>query len=325
MKYILLIKRNLFLMLGALGVLTTGCIKEELDACKNEKLVFKVENEKGQEITELGLVKDASLYFFDENQNFVEKRKIDLDFILGHKEIELKNYPSNKKLQIVAWGNLGDETNQTVNDAETIDELKLMLKSSNGIAQGAPDSLYYGKKEVTTIDGGVNKPDTVAVRLRIATFTIKTIGLENAPKALGLKSTDETFEFGLTNTLDAYDANGVEAGKEVGYQPSSKEDNREGFEWMSTGNLDKTVSGRRLTGGKQNIFTGEDLSLTFSRDGKQLATVTVGQDFETGETVPISFKQGERRDLFIEFAKDGTISLKMKITPWGVVDDNIEL
>lgn len=325
MKYISFIKRNLFLMLGALGVLTTGCIKEELDACKNQKLTFKVENEKGQDITNLALVKDASLYIFDENHNFVEKRKIDLDFILKRQEIELTNYPSNKKLQIVAWGNLGDEVNQTVSEAQTIEELKLVLKSSDGIAQGTPDSLYFGKKEVTTIDGGVNKPDTISVRLRIATFTIKTIGLENVPKALGLKSNDQQFEFGLTNTLDAYDYKGDEAGKNVAYRPEGKEDNREGFEWMSTGNLDQTAPGRRLRGGKQTIFTAEKMALTFSNNGKVIATIDKGEDAETGNIVPISFAQGERRDLFIEFAKDGTISLKMKITPWGVVDDNIEL
>ena len=324
MKHISFMKCNLLVVLCALAMLATSCINEDLDVCKNNKLILKVENALGDDITRQGLVQDASLYIFDENHNFVEERKLDFDFIMNRKEIELLNYPSNQKLYIVAWGNLGDQTKQSVTKAEKLEDLKLVLKSEKGVTQGDPDSLYYGQKEVMTLDGTVEKTDTIPVRIRIGTYTIKTVGLENAPKALKLRAGNNQFDFGMTNTLDAYDYQGKEAGKQVTYDPLSNEDNREGFEWITSGNLDVTKPGVRLRGGKQNAFTAEGLAVTFSQDGEVLKTVTEAENVETGEYVPIDIRQGERRDIFIYFEKDGTISAKIKVTPWGIVDDEIE-
>lgn len=324
MKHISFMKCNLLVVLCALAMLSTSCINEELDACKNNKLIFKVENFRGDDITLQGLVQDASLYIFDENQNFVEERKLDFDFIMNRKEIELLNYPSNQKLYIVAWGNLGDQTKQSMTKAEKLEDLKLVLKSENGVTQGDPDSLYYGQKEVITLDGTVEKTDTIPVRIRIGTYTIKTIGLENAPKALKLKAGNNQFDFGMTNTLDAYDYQGKEAGEQVTYIPLSKEDNREGFEWITSGELVAVQPGAKLRGGKQNAFTADGLAVTIFQDGEVLKTVTEAEDEKTSEVVPINIRQGENRDIFIVFEKDGSISARIRVTPWGVVDDEIE-
>lgn len=324
MKHISFVKRNYLLLLGVMGILTTGCIKEELDACKNNKLTLKVENAGGQDITPLGDVRDASLYFFDEELNFLEKRNLDFDFITSRQEIELKNYPSDRKLHIVAWGNLGDEKNQTVTDAKTIEDLKLMLKSDNGVVSQTPDSLFYGKKDVITMDGGVAGLDTVVVRLKVGTFTIKTEGLENAQRVYGLKSTGE-YNFGMTNTLDTYDYTGTQTGSIISYKPDSEADPRETKEWSTTGQMDKVATGKRLYGGRQNAFSGEKLSVSIDYNGQTLGTVSEAENTQTGEMEPINIVNSQRTDIILVFKKDGLLSAKIRVTPWGVVDDDIIL
>ena len=73
MKHIAFIKQSLLLVAGALAVMLTSCIKDDLAECS--KLTLKVEGLNGGEIldiTRLGLVTDATLYIFDANKNFLE-------------------------------------------------------------------------------------------------------------------------------------------------------------------------------------------------------------------------------------------------------------
>lgn len=90
-------------------------------------------------------------------------------------------------------------------------------------------------------------------------------------------------------------------------------------EWMTQGELDE-----KSTGGKQNVFAGENLGVSIkSSDGRVNETVTEALNISTGEMEPLNMTEGARMDLMIDF-KDGNISARMHITPWGVVDDNIE-
>lgn len=312
MKHISFIKRNLILAFGAFVFLGTGCIKESLDPCY--KLYLRAENVRGDDITVLGQVRDVSLYVFDENENYLETRALDKNFITTRQEIVLTNYPADKKLHLVAWGNLGDKTNQQITEPKTLNDLKLMLKSNDGIAQ-SPDSLYYGSKVVLATGGGVSQNDTLVVRIKTGTITIKTEGVQNITK-----SPDE-LGFAMDNTLDTYDAAGEQTGSEVSYQPGSMYDVSIS-EWRTTGEVSAETVGK--AGGMQNVFPGDDLTFTLSRNGSDLKKVNKLLNVETGLEETPSVPAGGRLDIIFKFADDGTISARMRVSPWGIVNEDIE-
>ena len=153
MKHILFTKELLLSAVALFAIIATSCIREDLDQCYTLKL--KVENIKGDDITEYGWMESTDLYIFDENLNYLEKRSLDKNFIRSRNEIVLDGYTADRSLRIVAWGNvnaLGEK--QSVSEAQTIEDLKVMLKSQDGLAV-TPDSLYYGSEQVFTKAGGV--------------------------------------------------------------------------------------------------------------------------------------------------------------------------
>lgn len=313
MKHTFFAKKALFVALVILAVLTTGCIKEDLDACS--KLTIRVENAAGDDITNLGEVVGATLYIFDANKNFLEKRQVDKAFILTHTEIKLDNYPDNTKLYIVGWANMvGD--NQDITEAKRLEELSLSLKKSDGYAQ-SPDSLYYGNKEVTTFGSGIVGGDgEIPVRHKTATISVKTSGLPSALRSFGLKSSND-LNFYMNRTLDTYSYSGTLTGDSVAYNPTGQYDTL--GEWQTVGSEDK-----HSKGGMQNAFAGEKLSFTIvSKDGRINETIYEAMNMETGAMEPFRSDEGGRVDILIEFV-DGSISAKMRISPWGVVDDSIQ-
>lgn len=319
MKHIAIIKQSLLLVAGALAVMLTGCIKDDLAECS--KLTLKVEGldaNSGQilDITRQGLVTDATLYIFDENNNLLEARDLSADFILAKEEIKLDKYPDHTKLKIVAWGNVKGG-NQTVAQPKTLDELKLQLKSTeDGFAQ-SPDSLYYGAKDnVETLGDGIVVKDEsdreIAIRLKTGTYTIKTIGLPNALKAYGLKSASD-FDFYIDQTLNTYNNAGKLEGDSIGYNPEGEYDSAQ--EWLTKGVIDNAA-----LGGKQNSFSGKNLGVAIKSKDESVDKTLYTDD----EGNPFEIPEGGRLDVQILFGEDGTISARMRITPWGVVEEDIE-
>ena len=163
MKHILFTKELLLSAVALFAIIATSCIREDLDQCHTLKL--KVENIKGDDITEYGWMESTDLYIFDENLNYLEKRRLDKNFIRSRNEIVLDGYTADRSLRIVAWGNvnaLGEK--QSVSEAQTIEDLKVMLKSQDGLAV-TPDSLYYGSEQVFTKAGGVAKETEIVIRV----------------------------------------------------------------------------------------------------------------------------------------------------------------
>ena len=116
MKHILFTKELLLSAVALFAIIATSCIREDLDQCYTLKL--KVENIKGDDITEYGWMESTDLYIFDENLNYLEKRSLDKNFIRSRNEIVLDGYTADRSLRIVAWGNvnaLGEK--QSVSEA----------------------------------------------------------------------------------------------------------------------------------------------------------------------------------------------------------------
>ena len=299
MKHILFTKELLLLVVALFAIIATSCIKEDLDQCYTLKL--KVENIKGDDITEYGWMESTDLYIFDENLNYLEKRRLDKNFIRSRNEIVLDGYTADRSLRIVAWGNvnaLGEK--QSVSEAQTIEDLKVMLKSQDGLAV-TPDSLYYGSEQVLTKAGGVAKETEIVIRPKVGTVTIETRGLQEQLGRMGLRSSVDC-DFYLNNTLSGFDYRGTQIGDSVYYNPEGAW-NESGVEWkLRDGIKDNSTT---ITGGK--YYPG---GLKVECD-------------ENGD--PIYTSAGENTHLILEWGEGGTLSVRATVRPWGVVEEDIPM
>lgn len=299
------IKHNLLGALGLMVLLTTGCIKEELEECYT--LTLKVENVNGDDITEAGDVA-ATLFVFDENYNFLEERKLDNQFVASRQPITL-DYPASRQLHLVAWGNEGtlDSDRQLIEKGQTIEDLRMKLISSNGLAQ-SPDNLYYGNKLVTTkANGGFTQREEIVIRIKTGTITMETQGLQYAIARHNLRSTAADFQYYMNRTPSQYDYRGEQIGDSVYYNPEGQWDKTNQAEWITTR--------------ANEVCYGENIAFSLQLNGQSLGEVS--QD-DNGD--PIKITVGQDTHAIFRFGQDGTlVSVRVTVRPWGQVDDDIPL
>ena len=249
-------------------------------------------------------MESTDLYIFDENLNYLEKRSLDKNFIRSRNEIVLDGYTADRSLRIVAWGNvnaLGEK--QSVSEAQTIEDLKVMLKSQDGLAV-TPDSLYYGSEQVLTKAGGVAKETEIVIRPKVGTVTIETRGLQEQLGRMGLRSSVDC-DFYLNNTLSGFDYRGTQIGDSVYYNPEGAW-NESGVEW--------------ITPTMQTACPGQDMAVSISANGVSLGSAKVD---ENGD--PIYTSAGENTHLILEWGEGGTLSVRATVRPWGVVEEDIPI
>ncbi len=308
--------KSLFLLLLLMLAPLTGCINETLDECPSPPppteyaLRIKVVNAKGDDITPLGEVKHSTIFVFDDQANLLEKRRVDEASIINRDEIDLSNYPVGKTLYIVGWGNLS-ETNQILNEVNSLSDLKIYLKEkTEGIAQ-EPDSLFFGlDEEVITAEVGiVGQDQELVLAPKTGTIKIETRGLANAvpDDNLRAETSDPNFDFYMTDTQSGFDDKGNQIGDKLRYNPDGQLTAKE---WVTTHDY--------------NVCPGNGLRVSIDMNQKELGGITEALNVDTGEYGKISTSAGKRTYVIIYFGEDGSVSAKMKITDWGVVDDNIE-
>lgn len=282
------------------ALILTGCIQENLAACY--KLTLKAENAKGDDVTETALA-DASLYVFDENYTYLETVRLSEGQIRNREEIRLI-YPEDRNLHVVAWGNLSGN-NQTVTESELIDELTVMLKSRDGLAQ-KPDDLFYGNRLVQTkAGGGIYDDDTIVVRPKLSQVNIVT---ENIKYALNKNfpstaNEDINCDYFVNRTLSGFDYQGQQTGDSVYYSPDADWDkNKEYF------------------APNYRMCAGENLGVELTAEDRTLATATHDDDGN-----PLQAPEAGILYVVLRFGEDGALlSVRQAVRPWGTVDDYIE-
>lgn len=298
---VILTKKALSLALAALAMLTTSCIKDDLEECY--KLTLKVVNHKGDDITALNVVSEAKLYVFDANSKLLDTRDLNDAFIRGKETIEL-NYPESTKLHLVAWGNLKGK--QTVSNATKADDLTVSLKSdANAIAQ-SPDSLFFGDIDVTVRGNGVaGSNQEIVLEPKTGTVEMRTRNLQYAYTKQGLRASDEC-NFYMDRTLNTMDYKGELTGDSVYYNPEA---DWNATEWETTA--------------PQALYLGQNMTGTI-QVGNDSYSVKEGT-FDDGTTGPIEIYPFQRTLVLFAWGEDGAfLGARIKVTPWGVVDDDIE-
>lgn len=297
----ILTKKALSLALAALAMLTTGCIKEDLDECY--KLTLKVVNHKGDDITALSVVSEAKLFIYDANSKLLGTRDLNDAFIRGRETIEL-NYPESSKLHLIAWGNL--KGNQDVSDATKAEDLTVSLRNDEMQIAQSPDSLFFGDIDVTVRGNGVaGENQEIVLEPKTGTVEMRTLNLQYALKTRGLRATDEC-DFYMDRTLNTMDYKGELTGDSVYYNPDA---DWKGSEWETTA--------------PQSLYLGQNMTGSI-QVGNERYEVKEGT-FDDGTTGPIEIHPFQRTLVLFEWGEDGAfLGAKIKVTPWGVVDDDID-
>lgn len=284
------------------GIMATSCINEDLDACRTHKLTLQVLNLQGYDITEGSAedVKDASVFIFDENGKHLETVKMTSAQIITRTPIEI-NYPTTKKLQIVAWGNVNNDMQQLQVGA-TIDDLKIQVKKSNSYAQ-SPAELYFGDDEVPLSMGTLTKDEEVPIQLAVGRLQMRTLNLDKGLVNNGLRS-DVECQFFFKKTLDQLNSKGEVEGNDVAYDPDAE---WVGSEWEMT-EFD-------------TIFPGELQLGTIEANGIQIGDAD--KDYETQEL--LRAEAGHDTIVVFVWGDNGEyLGARIKVRPWGFIDDPIE-
>lgn len=300
MKQVIYAHRWLVATACAVTLFMTSCIQENLLACY--KLTLKAENARGDDVTGAALA-DASLYVFDEDYKYLETVRMTEEQIRNRKEIRL-NYPEDRNLHVIAWGNLSGQ-NQTVTESELIEELKVMLKSRNGLAQ-KPDDLFYGNRLVMTkAGGGLAGNDTIVVRPKLSQVNIITQNIGYALKKNFPSATIGEIEcnYYVNRTLSGFDYQGKLTGDSVYYRPDA--------DWDAN---------KEYVAPNYRMCAGENLNVELTAANRSLAVAT-HDDYGA----PLVAPEAAVLYVVLRFGEDGALlSVRQAIRPWGTVDDNIE-
>ena len=294
-KYRLLLLAAL-LITGLLG----SCLKEDFSDCPRPfRMTVKVLDADRNDITESEAVQQVILFVFDENQQVIDVFELTADQVKSRKPIEIKpDYPGHKSYTFVAWGNLDEKVDfSQINTVKQMRDLYVKLKNQNGTAQ-SPGDLFYGSLNVPAEFGGTEygTPQVVEITRKTASVIITARNLPPGEDA-------SDYSFVLRESPDTYNHNGELGGSMVNYRPAISQNH--------LGHLMTPIF---------NVFTpagGKPFILDVYKNGTLLHSFTKGSDGK--EFIP---ELGRLLNIIIDFRVD--ISIKVVITPWGEVYQEVE-
>ena len=281
---------------GLLG----GCLKEDFEDCPRPfQVTVKALDADLKDITENGDVKQVILFVFNEQGQVVDTFELTADQIKNRKPVDIKmDFPGHKNLTFVAWGNLDEKVDfSQINTVKQMQDLYVKLKNQNGTAQ-SPGDLFHGSLNVPVEYGGTEygTPQVVEITRKTASVIITARNLPPGEEA-------SAYSFVLRESPDTYDHNGELGGGTVNYKPTAVKD--------GAGQLVTPIFNVFPTAG------GKPFILDVYKNGEPLYSFTKGSDGK--EFIP---EVGRLLNIIIDFRVD--ISVKVVITPWGVVYQEVE-
>ena len=223
-------------------------------------VVLKAMNSDGNDITTKGEVNGATLFVFDQNNDFFEQINVNKSTILSRRAIDI-NCPNSNDITVIAWSgiNSGNEEISNMSKANIISDLQVSLKENNGIAN-IPSDLFYGQ---VTLHKNSSTKSTVSNELQIirktSIFQLSTKGL-------------------IKNTKSSLDYNGNPTGEEVEFAFPASFDEK--------GNL---------TTETQAIFPAQNITVELYKDGNLIFSSEKDKNGELfaatpGKRTEITFK-----------------------------------
>lgn len=153
------------IILLAVTVLTSGCIKEELDDCHNVTICFRYLADSDKDVLSQYISK-VDLYVFDENGHFMEVRTYHQDGLSNEGVVPSFRLEVGKRYQMVAVGNAYEATEVENLYATDFDKIYIQYpdwKETGHIVR--QDNNYLGQIEFTMPpQEGAMYRDTVTLR-----------------------------------------------------------------------------------------------------------------------------------------------------------------
>lgn len=178
---------------------------------------------KGQDITTKGAVKNATLFVFNENNEFVKQINLDKSILLQRKAVSI-DCPDSDRITVIAWGGLSEGENvASLDSANIISDLKIQLQQNNGVVTAALGDLFYGQ---ITLNRPVTKSSdiqTLNIERKVSSLAINTKGVN---KKYG--TTEGSYYYKVKKSKSSFNYNGELTGNEVEYIiPAYFNDNNE--------------------------------------------------------------------------------------------------
>lgn len=292
--------RLLFLAALLITGLMSSCLKEDLSDCPRPfQLTIKALDADQVDITDTGEAGQVVLFIFNENGQIVKAITVPANDVKQRKPVDIQmEFPGHKSLKFVAWSNLDDKVDfSQISSVKQLTDLYVKLKSENGTAQ-SPGDLFFGTLDVPVEYGGTEygQPHTMTIARKTASVIITARNLPPGENA-------SSYTFVLRESPDNYNQNGELGGGMVYYKPPVSRNDE--------GHLVTPIFITFPTTGNQPYV------LEVYKNGELIHTFTKGSDGK--EFIPVV---GKLLNIIIDF-KVG-ISVKVVITPWGVVHQEVE-
>ncbi|MEG1544471.1 MAG: FimB/Mfa2 family fimbrial subunit [Tannerellaceae bacterium] len=253
-------------------------------------VTLKAINAEGEDVTTKGDVSVASLYVFDENNDFVKEISLDKSTLLQRRAVQI-DCPDAKQITVVAWGGLSaDNVDVTpMSRANIISDLQVRLKQSNGVAAPASD-LFYGQIVLTPTTTKASGQELRIAR-KVSSISLTTKGLLGDHSA----ASAATYLYKVKKTKSAFSANGELTGADIEYVFSASFD--------KNGNLVAPTT---------PILPATDITVELFKDGKMLFSQKIDQNGEN-----LSVKAGKQ--LTIVFDGISRNFAEIVVAPWNTV------
>lgn len=298
--------RLLFLAALLITGLMSSCLKEDLSDCPRPfQLTIKALDADQVDITDSGEAGQVLLFVFNENGQIDRTITVSADDVKQRKPIDIQmEFPGHKSLKFVAWSNLDDKVDYSqVSTVKQLTDLYVKLKSQNTtlatatVAQ-SPGDLFYGTLDVPVEYGGTEygQSHTIVINRKTASVVITA---RNLPPG----EDPSSYSFVLRESHDTYNENGELGGTMVSYKPAISQN--------EAGHFVTPIFLTFPTIGNKSYV------LEVYKNGELIHTFTQGSDGK--EFIPVV---GRLLNIIIDF-KVG-ISIKVVITPWGVVHQEVE-
>ncbi|MCD8044714.1 MAG: FimB/Mfa2 family fimbrial subunit [Tannerellaceae bacterium] len=283
-----------------------SCIKEDFSDCiVNEDFMLYVKVTdilNGQDITESGVLENACLYIFDQNEYLLKIICLSASQIAGREPVVL-NKNEAETIFISAWGNLSD--NISINGTEESGRLQdfvlsLLPDKENLNYDSSPGDLFFGTKKIV-LKGNSNHSDEIILTQKNAKLHITVRGLENP---------EDNYYFKIVNPHNGYNFAGFPTSKTSQLKDSGVFNSNSDYVSGQPHLLIHSVPG--IPGDDDNIWV-------------YIYREQAGQDIEIAYTNKdnsgnyIQLISGQTTNVLIELKTNGLLNVFIKTTPWDKI------
>jgi len=145
-------KRALFLslLLFIFCIASSSCSDSEKDEDQQFSFLVKVLNTQNEDITPAEEIQDLTLFFFDDNDNFFDKKTMSMADITAE-ALYSHYYKDQSHITIIGWGNIGANPTITIEEPKVgspISDLNVKLIPSETITQSREFMLFHGIQKI---------------------------------------------------------------------------------------------------------------------------------------------------------------------------------